>query len=99
MSGELAYFWIPVPDAERAKAFYGALVGWKFAPGNAPEGYQITNSPKHPVLWGSCPRNPGRVPVSPRAARASAKRPQPATGRTSRTSLIIAVEAKLSRLR
>ena len=28
MAGELVYFWIPVPDAERAQAFYGGLFGW-----------------------------------------------------------------------
>lgn len=44
MTGELVYFWLPVPDAERAQAFYGDLFGWQFAPGNVPGGYQITNA-------------------------------------------------------
>jgi len=43
MTGDVVYFWIPVPDAERAKAFYSGLLGWEFAPGNVPGGYQITN--------------------------------------------------------
>jgi uncharacterized protein len=44
VTGELVYFWIPVPDAARAQAFYGGLFGWEFAPGNVPDGYQITNA-------------------------------------------------------
>ena len=30
MAGELVYFLVPTADAERAKAFYGALFGWEF---------------------------------------------------------------------
>jgi predicted enzyme related to lactoylglutathione lyase len=44
VAGDLVYFWIPVPDSERAKAFYGGLLGWRFAPGNIPDGFQITNA-------------------------------------------------------
>lgn len=43
MAGDLVYFWIPVADADRAKAFYGGLFGWTFASGNVPDGYQVTN--------------------------------------------------------
>jgi predicted enzyme related to lactoylglutathione lyase len=43
MAGDLVYFWIPVPDGERAKAFYSGLLGWEFGPGNVPGGAQITN--------------------------------------------------------
>ncbi|MGQ0616093.1 MAG: VOC family protein [Acidimicrobiia bacterium] len=32
MSGEPTHFEIGVPDAKRAKAFYGSLLGWKFHP-------------------------------------------------------------------
>lgn len=32
MSGELGYFTIPVADMKRARAFYGGLFGWQFAP-------------------------------------------------------------------
>jgi predicted enzyme related to lactoylglutathione lyase len=47
MAGQLVYFWIPTPDSERAKAFYGGLLGWEFEPGNVPDGFQIrdTNPP------------------------------------------------------
>ena len=42
-AGDLVYFWIPVPDGDRAQHFYGELLGWKFAPGNVPGGSQMTN--------------------------------------------------------
>lgn len=44
MAGELVYFWISLPDAERAKTFYGGLFGWEFTPGDAPEGWNIEGS-------------------------------------------------------
>jgi len=31
MNGELSFFEIGVGDAERARAFYGALFGWRFS--------------------------------------------------------------------
>jgi uncharacterized protein len=43
VAGDLVYFTVPVPDAERGKAFYRRLLGWEFAPGNVPGGFQITN--------------------------------------------------------
>jgi predicted enzyme related to lactoylglutathione lyase len=33
MAGELAFFELGVDDAERGRAFYGALFGWSFEPG------------------------------------------------------------------
>ena len=33
MAGELAFFELGVEDAERGRAFYGALFGWRFEPG------------------------------------------------------------------
>ena len=44
MTGDLVYFVIPAADTERARAFYGDLFGCGFAPGNVPDGYQITGS-------------------------------------------------------
>ncbi|MDQ2742885.1 MAG: VOC family protein [Chloroflexota bacterium] len=43
MTSDLTYFVIPVADADRAHAFYGGVLGWQFAPGTVPDGYQITN--------------------------------------------------------
>ena len=44
MAGDAVYFWFPVSDTGRARAFFGGLFGWEFAPGNAPDGFQITNT-------------------------------------------------------
>ena len=41
MKGNLVYFVIPAADAERAKAFYGAIFGWEFTPGAVPGGFNI----------------------------------------------------------
>ena len=32
MASELGYFTIPAADMKRARAFYGSLFGWEFAP-------------------------------------------------------------------
>jgi uncharacterized glyoxalase superfamily protein PhnB len=39
--GDVAYITLATRDAERAKKFYGAVLGWRFAPGNVPDGWQI----------------------------------------------------------
>lgn len=39
--GDLAYLTHAVPDAELAKDFYGAVLGWQFAPGRVENGWQI----------------------------------------------------------
>lgn len=44
MEGRLAYFEIHVDDAERARAFYGSLFGWRFEEGNFPGYYMIPNA-------------------------------------------------------
>ena len=53
MPGDLVYFWIPVPDDEAAKRFYGDLLGWEFGPGSHPEGSQITNTTPHGGISGA----------------------------------------------
>jgi predicted enzyme related to lactoylglutathione lyase len=53
MPGDLVYFWIPVPDGEAAKRFYGELLGWEFAPGRHTEGSQITNVTPHGGISGA----------------------------------------------
>lgn len=42
--GKLSYFEIPVPDAGRARAFYGDLFGWDFEEGNFPDYFMIPNA-------------------------------------------------------
>jgi uncharacterized protein len=42
MAGELAFFEIGVEDADRGRAFYGGLFGWRFEPGPSGNGFVIT---------------------------------------------------------
>jgi predicted enzyme related to lactoylglutathione lyase len=52
VAGELVYFWIPVPDADRAKRFYGEVLGWVFEQANHPDGFQITDTEPHGGISG-----------------------------------------------
>lgn len=52
MDGELVYFDIPVADTGRARAFYGGLFGWQFAPGNFDDYLMITNATPMAALDG-----------------------------------------------
>lgn len=39
--GDIGYVSLTVPDAERAKEFYGAVLGWRFTPGSVEQGWQV----------------------------------------------------------
>jgi predicted enzyme related to lactoylglutathione lyase len=52
MPGDLVYFVLPVADGERAKAFYGDVLGWEFSPGSVPGGHNIVNTTPHGGLFG-----------------------------------------------
>jgi len=39
--GDLAYVTLEVPDARRTRAFFGAVLGWRFTPGRVDEGWQV----------------------------------------------------------
>jgi uncharacterized glyoxalase superfamily protein PhnB len=39
--GALTYLTIEVPDATRARAFYGTVLGWRFVPGRTPGGWSV----------------------------------------------------------
>lgn len=39
--GDIGYVSLIVEDDERAKAFYGAVLGWTFSPGSVPRGWQV----------------------------------------------------------
>jgi uncharacterized protein len=41
MAGDLTYFWIPSPDPERGRAFYGGLFGWNLQPREQGDGFHI----------------------------------------------------------
>ncbi len=50
--GDIGYVSIGVPDAQRAKNFYGAVLGWRFSPGSVEDGWQV-EGPTPPVgMWG-----------------------------------------------
>src|SRR5687768_15573998 len=48
MSGELAFFELGVEDADRARAFYGALFGWTFSPGPSGGAGSMIHTPNVP---------------------------------------------------
>ncbi|RCG25346.1 hypothetical protein DQ384_31250 [Sphaerisporangium album] len=39
--GEIVYLTVEVPDADRARAFYGSVLGWEFVPGNVDQGWRV----------------------------------------------------------
>ncbi|MPZ88707.1 MAG: glyoxalase [Nitriliruptorales bacterium] len=42
--GDIAYVTMGVPDARRARDFYGAVLGWRFSPGSVEQGWQVENT-------------------------------------------------------
>jgi predicted enzyme related to lactoylglutathione lyase len=38
---DLAYITMEVVDSERARAFYGSVLGWRFTPGRIPDGWNV----------------------------------------------------------
>ncbi len=39
--GDVGYAWLTTPDPDRAAAFYAAVLGWRYAPGNAAGGRDV----------------------------------------------------------
>jgi uncharacterized glyoxalase superfamily protein PhnB len=50
--GDLGYVTLRTRDDERAKAFFGAVLGWHFQPGRVPRGWQIEGTAPMSGLWG-----------------------------------------------
>jgi uncharacterized glyoxalase superfamily protein PhnB len=46
--GDLAYVTMEVPDSEKARSFYGSVLGWHFSPGSVPDGWQVEDP--HPMV-------------------------------------------------
>ena len=42
--GDVAYITVRLPDDERAKEFYGAVLGWRFTPGSVEHGWNVENA-------------------------------------------------------
>lgn len=55
--GDVGYAWLSVLDVERAVAFYGAVLGWRVAPGSDPQGRQVLDRSPHLGLHGGDPRS------------------------------------------
>ena len=52
---DVAYVTLAVPDAEVARAFYGAVLGWEFAPGSVEDGWSAEGTSPSVGLWGGQP--------------------------------------------
>jgi uncharacterized glyoxalase superfamily protein PhnB len=50
--GEAMYFTFQVPDDERAKTFYGAVLGWQFTPGSQATAWNFSGPGLEGGLWG-----------------------------------------------
>ena len=50
--GDVGYMSFRVPDVERAQSFYGAVLGWTFAPAESPQARQVVDSAPMTSLWG-----------------------------------------------
>ena len=55
MTGEPAFVELGVEDVERARRFYGGLLGWSFSPGPSPGGYLVATSGVPAGLHGGDP--------------------------------------------
>ena len=49
---DVAYVTVVVPDAGVARAFYGAVLGWQFAPGSVEDGWSAEGTSPSVGLWG-----------------------------------------------
>jgi len=66
--GDLAYVTLGVPDSARARAFYGAVLGWDFRPGRVADGWEALSAGGGEVspmvgLWGGSEGAPTAVPM------------------------------------
>jgi predicted enzyme related to lactoylglutathione lyase len=52
---DVAYVTVAVPDAAVARAFYGAVLGWEFAPGSVEDGWSAEGTSPSVGLWGGQP--------------------------------------------
>jgi uncharacterized protein len=50
--GDLAYVTLEMVDAQRARDFYGAVLGWRFAPGRVADGWQVVGTTPMIGLFG-----------------------------------------------
>ncbi len=55
--GDVAYASVWVPDVERASSFFSSVLGWRLAPGSAPQGRQVEGTTPGIGLWGGQERS------------------------------------------
>jgi len=60
-SGDVSYITLGLPDLTRGRAFYGAVLGWRFSPGNSEHGAQVDDIVPMMGLWGGEQPTGGRV--------------------------------------
>jgi predicted enzyme related to lactoylglutathione lyase len=49
--GDISYVTLRLPDPARGQAFYGAVLGWRFSPGNSEHGVQVDDIVPMMGLW------------------------------------------------
>jgi uncharacterized glyoxalase superfamily protein PhnB len=54
--GDVGYVTMAVPDDDKAREFYGAVLGWEFTAGSVPRGWQATGVQPMLGLWGGADR-------------------------------------------
>ena len=59
--GDIAYITLNVPDLERAKTFYGSVLGWTYDAGNVEAGAQVRDTIPMLGLWGGGQMGQGAV--------------------------------------
>ncbi len=55
--GDIGYVSFQVRDVERAEAFYGAVLGWTFAPAERPQARRVVDAMPTMSLWGGQERS------------------------------------------
>lgn len=84
MSNKVAHFDIGCDDVERAKAFYGAVFGWRFKAWGPPDFYLIeTGTPDSPGIHGALTkRRTPRTDGAPTSFECTISVPDLATAKT-----------------
>jgi predicted enzyme related to lactoylglutathione lyase len=59
--GDVSYLTLGLPDLARARAFYGAVLGWGFSPGSSEQGAQVDDVVPMIGLWDGEQPGGGRV--------------------------------------
>ncbi|MQA16221.1 MAG: glyoxalase [Pseudonocardiaceae bacterium] len=54
--GDVGYITHAVANTERARTFYGAVLGWRFTPGRVEDGWQIQGTEPMAGMWGGTER-------------------------------------------